>query len=274
MKKCFRLECNNLTKTKFCSYSCNTKYQNYIRSLKEKYHNTDKFLNLKNDYNNKPKKCKKCNVSLTYKQRHNKYCSNSCAASINNIGIVRNNGDNLKLINRNKLIVGKFTEIIFIECLICKKIHCKKQKDLRKCCSAKCGKIYSCQVAGKKSASIQQKRSKNEIYFSELCSKKYHILTNEPIFNGWDADVIIPELKIAILWNGVWHRKKITKSHSLEQVQNRDRIKIKEIINCGYIPYIIEDDFQYNPNFVNEIFILFLDFILNNWAYRQVGKGT
>jgi hypothetical protein len=56
------------------------------------------------------------------------------------------------------------------------------------------------------------------------------------------------------MWNGVWHYKKITEKHSVEQVQNRDRIKIKEIKKCGYEPYIIKDMGKYNPQFVEEEF--------------------
>lgn len=44
------------------------------------------------------------------------------------------------------------------------------------------------------------------------------------------------------LWNGVWHYKKLRKQHSVEQVQNRDKIKIKEILNSGY-NYIVVKDF-------------------------------
>ena len=61
------------------------------------------------------------------------------------------------------------------------------------------------------------------------------------MFNGWDADIIIPEHKLAILWNGPWHYRKITAKHSLEQVQTRDKLKIDEITHCGFVPYIIKD---------------------------------
>jgi hypothetical protein len=36
------------------------------------------------EYNHAPKLCQCCNISLTYAQRKNKYCSSSCAAKINN----------------------------------------------------------------------------------------------------------------------------------------------------------------------------------------------
>jgi len=102
---------------------------------------------------------------------------------------------------------------------------------------------------------VESRRSKNEIYFSELCKKQFKtVLTNEPMFNDWDADVILPDYKLAILWNGKWHYEKITKKHSVKQVQNRDNIKIEEIKKMGYTPYIIKDMGKYNPKFVEEQF--------------------
>ena len=98
------------------------------------------------------------------------------------------------------------------------------------------------QKMGLKSVTSQNKRSKNEIAFAELCEKNFKkVLFNEPIFNGWDADIIIEDFKIAILWNGIWHYEKITKKHSLIQVQNRDKIKLFEINSCKYIAYVIKD---------------------------------
>ena len=56
--------------------------------------------------------------------------------------------------------------------------------------------------AGRASAKVQNenRRSKNEIYFCELCENYFNnVKHNEPIFNGWDADVIITDYKLAIL---------------------------------------------------------------------------
>lgn len=106
------------------------------------------------------------------------------------------------------------------------------------------------------------KRSKNEIEFCKLCENYFNnVEHNKPIFNGWDADVIIHDIKYAILWNGKWHYEQITKSHSVEQVQNRDKIKIEEIKKCGYIPYIIKDMGKYNFEFVKEKFKEFINVI-------------
>ena len=81
------------------------------------------------------------------------------------------------------------------------------------------------------------------------------------MFDGWDADVIIPQLKIAVSWDGAWHFKKITKAHNLEQVQNRDKIKHKLIEKHGYTHYSIKDMGSKNKKFVEQEFEKFCDYI-------------
>ena len=118
--------------------------------------------------------------------------------------------------------------------------------------------------AGKHSAASQSesRRSKNEIEFCNLCEQYFsHVEHNVPIFNGWDADVIIHDIKYAVLWNGIWHYKKLTESHSVERVQHRDRVKIDEIIKCGYVPYIIKDVGKHNKSFVKDEFDKFIKLI-------------
>jgi len=111
--------------------------------------------------------------------------------------------------------------------------------------------IEKSKKGGRKSVLSQNRRSKNENYFSELCCSFFNnVRLNEPIFNGWDADVILDNYKLAILWNGNWHHKQIGIKHSLSQVQNRDILKIKEIIKFGYTPYTINDYGKYNKEFV------------------------
>ena len=109
------------------------------------------------------------------------------------------------------------------------------------------------------------RRSKNEIEFCKLCEEYFdNVKHNECIFNGWDADVIIEDIKFAVLWNGPWHYKQITKSHSVKQTQNRDKIKIKEIKESGWTPYIIKDMGKANKDFVKEKFDEFLKYLKEN----------
>lgn len=118
-------------------------------------------------------------------------------------------------------------------------------------------------MMGRISSASQNRRSKNEIRFAQLCKKFFkNVGVNVPMFNGWDADVIIYDKNVAVLWNGVWHYKKITKQHSLKQVKNRDKIKLLEIQKCGYIPYIVKDMNGKDYHFVEKEFEKFHRFLL------------
>lgn len=162
-------------------------------------------------------------------------------------------------------------------CNLCgKKYHLNESGSTRMFCSKECSDEYrknrkkylseetiaKLSLAGRNSIKNQgdTRRSKNENYFYELCKSHFkNVKHNEPIFNGWDADVIIEDIKVAVLWNGKWHYEKVTENHSVKQVQNRDKIKIKEIKNCGYKPYIIKDMGKYNPKFVENEFEKFIN---------------
>lgn len=129
----------------------------------------------------------------------------------------------------------------------------------RSCASSATGKKYG-RIAGRLSAQKMVRRSKNEILFSEMCAEKWAVVCNEPMFDGWDADVAIPDIKVAVLWNGVWHYKdKIRPGHSLLQVQTRDQIKLKVIEKHGYKSYVVKDMGKHNPKFVKEEFDKFVE---------------
>lgn len=246
------LYCGKPVKNKYCNVSCQNKHQNSSKRIK-------KFGNYKMFH----VKCKCCNKDFLVEERENKfpskvnyYCSRSCS----NKRIIteehkRKTSETLK----NKFINNKIESC----CEWCSSFFYKKNKK-QKFCSKQCAQNFItlnlkqyARIAGKKSAEKQSslRRSKNEIYFSELCLKEFNdVKLNETIFNGWDADIIINDFKIAILWNGIWHYKKITKQHSVKQVQNRDLIKINEIKKIGYEPYIIKDLGKYNKSFVENEF--------------------
>ena len=150
-----------------------------------------------------------------------------------------------------------------LKCDNCGKIFYNQK--FRHYCSSECKRIAihnKLSKAGKKGIASQNeiRRSKAEILFCSLCEEYFDKVThNDPIFNGWDADVLIWDNKIAVLWNGKWHYEKITKKHSVEQVQNRDRIKCKEIEKAGWKVYIIKDLNKFNEQFVREQFNIFIE---------------
>lgn len=245
---------SNYTSGEFCSKEC---ARAYSTKLKRSEINKKVSETLTGSGSGKVKRecfyCK-CEFEVEWRKRGQKFCSTNC----------QNKGKK----KRKKTILPK-------KCPYCEvKFEVEKKKD-RIFCSRSCSVKFRYRDSefkeklreyGRKGGlnSVQGKRSKNEIHFAELCKNYFNkILTNEPIFNGWDADVIIEDLKTAILWNGKWHYEKITESHSLKQVQNRDKIKIKEIKKSGYTPYVIKDMGKEDIEFVKSEFNKFLESIQN-----------
>lgn len=264
MNKC--LYCGKPVKNKYCDLSCQNKHQNK-RKADEKFGEIKKFSVL----------CKKCGKKFEIEEREklfpkkkDYYCSRTCAnARIHSEETKQNIRKSLKRFND---FINPEKEYI---CLNCGKSFCSKK--IRKFCSVKCSTTWlnkndssKARKGGLLSVVSQNRRSKNEILFGDLCISNFNnVRFNEPIFNGWDADIILDDYKLAILWNGNWHYKQIGIKHSLNQVQNRDKIKIKEIINFEYKPYIIQDFGKYNPVFVNIEFEKLKNY-LNNFFYLKL----
>ncbi len=265
MGKC--LYCEKEVKNKSCNTSCQNRHLNPLRRLV---------------YAPITKTCPKCDKRFeVQKVKSRNFCSPACAntrirtpetklkisESCNLYYFKVNNGEIIPT-DRKRKSINLHTK----NCLNCGKEYSKNKSRLSraKYCSRSCGTTYKnthqniCSKGGLKSVQSQNRRSKNEVYFSELCSAYFgNVKNNEPIFNGWDADVILEDIKYAVLWNGKWHYEKLSKQHSLEQVQNRDRIKMKEIEKAGYVAYIIKDMGKYNKSFVEEEFSKFLDYLKN-----------
>lgn len=183
------------------------------------------------------KTCPKC--SATHRMG-GVYCSRRCANS-------RNKSDQLKQLLSTKMAElsrnskPKYTKVR--QCCVCSKWFAGTTK----ACSIECRqKLFS--DIGKRNAANNPLRSKDEVKLFELCRSYFSSVDhNKPIFNGWDADIIIYDLKIAVLWNGPWHYKDMGHSnHSLLQVQTRDSIKQKEIEALGWKCLIFEDRY-YTP---------------------------
>lgn len=190
------------------------------------------------------KLCPTCITPITKKR--NKFCSRSCAASYNNRNTIRSKESNDK---RREKLLGKTRKTI--ETFICKECNkdftfYRKSSYRPKFCSTECrakSMSKSSVISGKLSAQSRKLRSKDEIMLFNLCEEKFNnVKSNHIITNGWDADIVLPDHMIAILWNGPWHYKEMgIKGHSLKQVQNRDRIKTKLFISLGWKVLVYED---------------------------------
>ena len=245
------------------------------------------------EYNLNPSKCLQCGIVFPYERKGYKFCNRHCSITYSNsrrppltgktkstkctvcgIDITIPLKASIKIakcilckekietvfLKTNQLITVEQLKIniseITCECIVCKKTFYKLKKDKRKTCSDNCKLIFLNETIKNPLIVVANpRRSKNEIHFAELCKSIYKdVLTNKPIFNGWDADVILPNEKIAALWNGAWHHRKIGMYHSLALTQSKDKIRIKEITDVGYTPYIIDDFGWEDPKFVLEKF--------------------
>lgn len=224
------------------------------------------------EYNNSKMKleilCKKCNT--IYLQRFETYrlgykCK-KCSVKI------KTNSSKGGLQSCRKRYGEIFIKETIRICEICKKEYNPRrfgQKFCSKNCSAK-NILHdkdthrkNCSKGGIASAKSQQRRSKNEIAFAELCIEyfgKDNVLCNEPIFkdknsNFWDCDIYLKHLKLAVLIDGFfWHYSE----HASKKQKARDKIKRKVILNNNCKYYTIIDYGKYNKNFVQEQFDLFI----------------
>lgn len=220
--------------------------------------------------------CPQCGAEFQNKtsgKEHKTYCGQKCANAA--LAKTRNQLEiNAKIKIATQQAMDKIAEIngprkkpdVTVKCETCKREFSVawSLREKRKFCSRSCsgvaiGKKYG-SIIGRLSAQKMVKRSKNEILFSELCAEKWAVTCNEAMFDGWDADVVIADLKVAVLWNGAWHYKdKIRKGHSLLQVQTRDKIKLDVIERHGFQSYVIKDMGRHNPAFVQEEFKKFVE---------------
>lgn len=224
-------------------------------------------MNLKEiEYNKNPRLCEHCGNSISFTKRFNKCCSRACAGVLSNLNRPKESEvtkakrkisnsisskkqffhefKNEKYVTWDKKEGVLFTKVA--QCKVCGKYF--PGWHIRKTCSIECRTtIFS--ETGKRVSSKLMNRSKDEIALFELCKNHFsNVEHNVRLFNGWDADVIIHDLKIAILWNGPWHYKQMNFSnHSLIKVQNRDALKIEEIKKLGWTPIIYEDRL-FNPD--------------------------
>lgn len=197
-------------------------------------------------YENSPNKCKNCNKTLRYQSKRNNFCSISCS---NSHRIVKE--ETKEKIRKSRILSSEKKPQIYDSCVVCSK-HCIVKKRKYHVCDNKDCKDYvrkiSGSVGGRKSSASQNRRSRDEVKLYNLLKNHYSSITcNDPIANGWDADILLHDHKIAILWNGPWHYKEMGfRNHSLKQVVNRDCIKIEEFEKIGWSVLIFED-FMWSP---------------------------
>lgn len=204
------------------------------------------------EYNLNPTICSICNNPMIYSKRNNKHCSRSCSATYTN-EVLKQSG--YKVSEEQKLQISKtllenspkYSKVN--SCTVCGKFH--KVIRTEKTCSDECRKkalFDAGQKGGKISNTKRVKRSKDEIKLFNLClTIDTNSKSNGVLVDGWDTDIFIPSLNLAIMWNGPWHYKEMKLyNHSLVKVQQRDALKMKLFKEHGYDVIVFEDR-HYTP---------------------------
>lgn len=176
--------------------------------------------------------CLYCEVAFESPSKNAKFCKQSCASL-----------HQWKDKKRTKIGLCPICQIDFK--------RKNRGRSTRKFCSRPCFLKWLQSTAssrGRRSAQKRVLRSKHEIRLYELCSNHFRDVEHNIILSeGWDADIIIHDIKTAILWNGPWHYRVMNlRNHSLRQVQTRDRMKIDSLTKAGWKVRIFEDRY-YTP---------------------------
>ncbi len=162
---------------------------------------------------------------------------------------------------------------IYTTCFTCKK-HIKivknafqKSKTKRFFCNLSCAATYNNKLKRK------SRRSKIETKFYNLLVKEFPNLnilhSDKTMLDGYETDVAIPSLKLAIEWNGIVHFKPIYSQTKLDKIQTRDAEKLEiasnKDINLIVIPDLVSNDkiLQQAFNDVKEIINKLLTITLN-----------
>jgi hypothetical protein len=219
-------------------------------------------------YNKNPKKCKNCELPISYDKKNNNYCGHSCSASYTNknrktkkyqlsekgleslklsaekrrkklIEFYKKNPEKKKQIIKNLIEKNTKTRVEFI-CPVCGKILMVTENEFkkRKYCGGSCrNKINNKQIFGT--------RSKAEVYLEETLKNEFPNLimmfNDRELLNGKELDVYIPSLNLAIEWNGIYHYKKIRDDESFEKTTNKDKQKISDCVKLNIELYVVKD---------------------------------
>jgi len=188
--------------------------------------------------------CEYCGKKYKPSESKSKYCSRECSNKDSRVCSEKRKAKvkrtmEMKHLNEGTLISTFDFETLYPQvCEVCGEffLHTRKNRT----CSSSCAGALRLLTKQEKGVEIP-KRSKAEIELFNLMSQDHDCEHNKPIFNGFDADIIIHALKLAIEWNGPWHYKKMMESHSLKAVKIKDRKKVREVLKKGYRILIIKD---------------------------------
>lgn len=135
--------------------------------------------------------------------------------------------------------------------------------------SSKSGEIFcnrSCSASFNNTKKRKATRSKSETLLFNLLKEEFNYLNVIPndkeLLDGYEVDIAIPSIKLAIEWNGIVHFKPIYGCNKFTSIQKRDFEKqqkaIEKNINLIVIPDLVSTD-----TYVKESFQTIKKIILN-----------
>jgi hypothetical protein len=200
----------------FCSYKCWSDYN---------HSNTTTTINCS--------ECKKEKVIYKRDIREKNFCSSSCSAVYYNRP-------------RKKAKIRKIkipSAIIKIHCK-----YCNQETTNKKYCNGSCrNKDLNKHKNGLKSYAEKILVSKLKLNFPDWIIHE----NDRKILNGLELDVYIPNIKLAIEWNGIYHIEPIKGEEILQKIIKKDNTKIEMCKNLG-INLIVISDRTSHKKFIEE----------------------
>jgi len=74
-------------------------------------------------------------------------------------------------------------------------------------------------------------------------------------------DITIPELEIAVEWNGIFHYKPIGGKKRLRKIKAKDRMKVQRLSEMDWFFYVVKHEKRYDPNVVESHFDILCEVI-------------
>jgi hypothetical protein len=193
--------------------------------------------------------CRKCANTRTHTEKTKKQISKSIKNSDAFKYAMKRMWVDGKHIHKNKPnLKNRRIERVVIKCINCKTDISVRpfQVKKRKFCSGSCRNVFNNKfICGNRSKAEVLLENRLKDTFPEL----EMLFNNRKILDGLELDVYIPNLKLAIEWNGIFHIKNIR--GNLETVQKKDKMKLDRCNELGIELFVIEDPAS-NPKFVTK----------------------
>lgn len=164
-----------------------------------------------------------------YKKRNNPFCSRKCSSSY----------------TQTKLEVS---------CHLCGEKFYRRPSEIK--ANTFCSK--SCATTFNNTKKRKSRRSRCEKILFDLLKEEFQSLeiipNDKTLLPGYEVDIAIPSIKLAIEWNGIVHFKPIYGQNKLNRIQERDKEKLA-LANQNHINLIVVPDLVSKEHYVKEAFL-------------------